>query len=151
MRIANLAYYALPSRMDALLFGSLLALLKRGVEWRILSVYRSVLLVLGTSPLLALLLWEYRAGFPLTPAITNPFLIAFESTSIALASAAVIVTLTHDDDVLSRMLRWRPLMLLGTISYGAYVFHDIAQDHFVACLRRLLTTRHLQGTPIRER
>ncbi|MGB5016598.1 MAG: acyltransferase family protein [Candidatus Nanopelagicales bacterium] len=109
------AYYGTDTRVQALLVGAALAaLLTPGVLMR-LARFAQPIGVLGAAAAIALLLlvdetqqWAYRGGFLLC----------------AIAIAAVIVSVTaHPDGWLARGLSWRPLVWLGKISYGVYLWH----------------------------
>ena len=114
------AYVLLPSRMDALAIGGLLALLAR--DPRGLSAWRHTARVVGAAAgsvlvVLAVLrrgLWE-----------TDPFMFTFGYTSLALFFGAVLllVVTSAEGGVLGRICSGRFLRFFGRYSYGLYVFH----------------------------
>jgi peptidoglycan/LPS O-acetylase OafA/YrhL len=54
----------------------------------------------------------------------DPFLFRGGFTLIAAAAAGLVLSVVdHPDGVLARVLAWRPLVHLGDISYGLYLWH----------------------------
>jgi peptidoglycan/LPS O-acetylase OafA/YrhL len=105
------AYVLMPSRLDALTAGSLLAMLAH--EQR--SISASALL--GSGLTLLSTVW-----MPMVSAVT------FEWGWI-LVNAAVIAWLSEaQDGATTRVLRARAMVYLGTISYGIYVWHRVIPE-----------------------
>ncbi len=126
----ELLYRSLPTRLDALLIGGFVALGIRGKEENLLRKSRRLLLV-GTSLLFCALYF----------AVTRMFHVKYEDypstwiavcgfTLIDLFAAALILECIHSTSLLGRMLSWRPLRLLGLISYGFYMYHDLFHDFY---------------------
>lgn len=107
----------LPFRLDALLFGAILALLLRGPNadhWQ----RRCKWLFLSATALL-LLLWG------LTPEYDSPWLLTVGLSLTAAASAGLIGSTLRARSIAFRMFHLRPLRTLGKYSYGFYIFHLI--------------------------
>lgn len=124
-------YRALPLRMDALLFGALLALLIRGPERIWLQRWRTVLLLAGIGSMVAyfaFLIYQHRMPHPAEGLLDE----GFSFTVIDFAAAAIILTLIHESSLLARLLRFSLLRKLGMISYGFYVFHDLFRNFYIA-------------------
>ena len=113
------AYYGTDARMAELLVGALLAVaLVRGGELVTLSRRAGqVVQAAGVAGLLGLVVacalvekgsaFLYRGGFLLA----------------AVCTAAVIAAVVQPGSPVGRVLGLRPLVLLGLVSYGAYLFH----------------------------
>ncbi len=123
-------YYLTPLRLDGLAAGSLLAILVEDTNSTEVLVEWSGKFALGLFVLLAALFtrpyfqretnsWWFNAfGYSLIVAFCFFFL------------AAVYF---HPGSWVSRVLSWRPIVFLGAISYGFYLFHPIvmrAMDRF---------------------
>jgi len=109
------AYYGTDTRAHGLLIGVALGALLAGVPPRSGPVARRVggLAIAATVAVAAVVLtttegdgWLYRGGF----------------LGVGLA-VAVVITAAGSDGLVSRGLSWRPLVLLGLISYGVYLWH----------------------------
>jgi peptidoglycan/LPS O-acetylase OafA/YrhL len=147
-------YVLLPSRMDSLFLGLLCAYLLREKEtcnWLLNHQLRiwAVLIVLV-------------AGIPVVCTYGIPFtllwvLVGYGWTAL-LYAAVLILAVTNSRSFISRVLRWKVLRGLGTISYGVYLFHYLVyglcmwlfglqrtlpvdwRDFWVACLAVAITT-----------
>ena len=126
------AYYATPTRIDALAVGCLAALI--GYRWR-----RSIPALLGWAALLVIV-WAYRdpdfaiGGDPLS----------LYGLPISEAAAAVVIlsVVGRPRGLLARALSFRPLVHLGVISYGLYLWNLIPGQTWT-----LLAGRHA-GTAV---
>ena len=126
----ELFYRSLPTRLDALLIGGLLALCLRGPEqvwlrrWR-----RSVLASTSVLFVLSYVVSVKVLALPLYGSASNWIgIVGF--TLIDIFAAALILECIHPGSALSRVLSVRPLRSLGIISYGFYVYHDLLHDFF---------------------
>jgi peptidoglycan/LPS O-acetylase OafA/YrhL len=133
-------YALLPSRMDALALGGLMALLMRGEHGldHVLRLARPMVLtgaalVLATAAISTIL----RPDDSFLPALGfHVQIIGYPG--IALLSAGVLVSAlgASPSSGLSRLLTVRPLMKLGQFSYGLYMIHilvrDLLRDHAFA-------------------
>ena len=108
------AYWATPARLGEILVGALVAVILHG-RW-------------STRPLPRAVAWFGVGGAGVVawaavtwPAGSGP---AYEGwlPVFALATAGVVVGLQVPSP-LRRLLSWRPLVALGTISYGVYLYH----------------------------
>jgi peptidoglycan/LPS O-acetylase OafA/YrhL len=115
---ASGVYVLLPCRMDSLLLGVLAAHLYRSPRlnqvlkanlWLLYSF--SALFLLGAL----ILLHSYHT-------ILSPVMAEFGYTWMALLYTAVVLLALHDHRV-KAFFRFKPLVSLGVISYGVYIFH----------------------------
>lgn len=118
-------YFATDTRAQALLVGALAAALfarywpaGHGVQPRWTRRQRALIGALPVAGLLVLVVLAHRATGSTSEFAHGLFAAA------AVAAAAVIVGVTlHQDGMLARALTARPLLALGTISYGVYLWH----------------------------
>lgn len=112
-----------PFRVDALLLGGLVALVRRGPSpQRLLMAARAVFGVLFTI-FLGYLAYEVRHR---NEAFVYPaWKFTWGLMFVDLLSACLIVMALEQNSIIFRIFNVRPLRWLGRISYGAYVFHDI--------------------------
>ncbi len=133
----ELFYRSLPTRLDALLIGGLIALCLRGPEADMVRRVRRPLLVTASILFVALYLISTRVlSLPLEGSASN-WIGIFGFTLIDLFAAALILECIHPGSLLGAALNWRPLRALGTISYGFYVYHDLLHDFYADAAHRL--------------
>jgi len=112
-----------PFRVDALLLGGLVALVRRGPSARgLLVAARLVFCTLALIFVGFLGYWSRHLGQGLTHptwALTRGVMF------VDLVSACLIVMALETGSITYRIFNLRPLRWVGRISYGAYVFHDI--------------------------
>jgi len=126
--------HATPFRFDTLMVGALIALLHRGSHRR--SMQRAAQLILPFAILLlatALIHWIRFQNYKYVA-----YLSSWPQTLIAIFSGALMLRTLVPGSVPYRVFHMRWLRVLGTISYGAYVFHDIAHG-VVATIARQWT------------
>jgi peptidoglycan/LPS O-acetylase OafA/YrhL len=109
-------YFGTDTRVQALLVGAVVAVALRDVtahgRWRLATRAGSVGGLLAVVLIVAVVrdsdAWMYRGGFLLT----------------AIAAALVVVGVaTRADGPVERLLTWAPLVQVGLISYGLYLWH----------------------------
>ncbi|HMF54598.1 MAG TPA: acyltransferase [Edaphobacter sp.] len=116
----------LPFRMDALLFGGILALLLRGPNAdRYQRASRWVFLAASACVL---------AIFNFSPAYDSPWLLTVGLTFIAIASAGLIGATVKTGSAEFRLFSPRPLLILGKYSYGFYVYHLLYRPAWIQLL-----------------
>ena len=126
----ELFYRSLPTRLDALLIGGLIALMLRGPEQHWLSASRRTLLASSAIAFVITYLVSVKLlKLPFYGSATNWIGIA-GFTLIDLFAAALILECIHPGSWLGRVLNVKPLRLLGIVSYGFYVYHDLFHDFF---------------------
>lgn len=124
----ELFYRSLPTRLDALLIGGLVALLLRGQEEVALRRLRRPLLAVSSALFVALYLVSTKVfALPLEGSASN-LIGVFGFTLIDVFAAALILECIHTGSLLGTLLSWKPLRALGIVSYGFYVYHDLLHD-----------------------
>lgn len=132
----ELLYRILPTRLDALLLGGLVALSLRSPETDVLRRLRRP--ILGTTAFLFVSLYLVEThvfAVPFYGSATNWVGVA-GFTLIDLFAAALILECIQPGSFLGQCFSWKPLRSLGTISYGFYVYHDLLHDFYAAAARR---------------
>ena len=117
LRLALLAHgsrlirveYGSDTRMDALLIGCLAALVLDGRRPRL----RRGAGYLGWATLLVLLKVDARGHLALTVGVTV----------LAIAGTLVVLDAVEGRSLAARALRWEPLVMVGRVSYGLYLWH----------------------------
>ena len=126
----ELLYRSLPTRLDALLLGGLVALALRGPEEDVVRRIRRPLLVGSAGLFVVLYLVATKLlRLPLEGSATN-WVGVLGFSLIDCFAAALILECIHPGSMLGRVLNFRPLRGLGVISYGFYVFHDLLHDFY---------------------
>jgi peptidoglycan/LPS O-acetylase OafA/YrhL len=115
--------HALPTQMDALLAGAILALLLRGP----LAAYWQRACT-----------WFFAAGFAgaaaimiFSPAPNSPWLESIGYTCIAVAGAGLVGSTLRTGSTAFRLFHLRPLRILGRYSYGFYLYSLLWQYAWV--------------------
>jgi peptidoglycan/LPS O-acetylase OafA/YrhL len=120
--------HATPFRFDTLLVGALIALLYRGGHRE--QMQRTAQAILAVAMLCALSVGVYwfrfhRSNFN-NAVERHPWML----TIIALFSGALMLRTLLPGTIPYRILNLRWLRMVGTVSYGAYVFHDIPHGEY---------------------
>jgi peptidoglycan/LPS O-acetylase OafA/YrhL len=119
-----------PFRVDALLLGGLVALVRRGPSPRgLLLAARAGFGVLSGALLLWLALSPAARHRP-TGYVYPSWQLTWGLAFVDLISACLIVMALERGSITFRIFNLSPLRWVGRISYGAYVFHDIPHDEF---------------------
>jgi peptidoglycan/LPS O-acetylase OafA/YrhL len=124
MSLPFLTYYRTDTRADTLLIGAALAALAaRGMLARIPGWALRLAAAAGIGGLGAV-----SVRFGVAPLDGTGF------TLVALAAAAVVaaVVAPHGWPLLHRALSWRPLVAVGRVSYGVYLFHIVIWQGLLA-------------------
>ena len=123
-------YRSLPTRLDALLLGGLVALCLRGPQQTVVRRIRRPLLAVSAVLFMVLYFVSTRLLLlPLEGSASN-FIAILGFTLIDLFAAALILECIHPGSLLGRVLSLKPLRAIGIISYGFYVFHDLLHDFY---------------------
>ncbi len=126
----GLLYRSLPTRMDALLIGGLLALSLRGPQQNWLRQSRHILLLSSASALILVgIAYTLIVHASIRGAATTQSGI-YVFTLVDLFAAALILEAIHAGSLLSRALSLKGLRSFGQISYGFYVYHDLLHDFY---------------------
>ncbi len=129
-----------PFRVDALLIGGLVALLRRGPAARQLLWAAQALFCVMSAALFAYLAY---AVFHRHEGLGHPaWALTWGLMFVDLYSASLIVLVLEPGSVAFRIFSVGPLRWLGGMSYGAYVFHDIFHLEILALVHHL--TSHVK-------
>ena len=125
----EVVFHATPFRFDTLLVGALIALLYRGTHLE--QMQRAAQAVLAIAVLCGLLVCAYWVRFHRSNLNNVVERHPWMFTVIALFSGALILRTLLPGTIPYRILNLRWLRLVGTVSYGAYVFHDIPHGEYL--------------------
>jgi peptidoglycan/LPS O-acetylase OafA/YrhL len=114
-----------PFRVDALLLGGLVALVRRGPSPRRLLMCARVVFVLLASAMVLWIALNPDARHKPSSYIYPSWLFTWALVFVDVFSACLIVMALERGSIVFRIFNLRPLRWMGRISYGAYVFHDI--------------------------
>ena len=127
-----LLYTSLPTRMDALVMGGVVAILLRTSQKEKLLRHRRWLLLASAAPVILGGAYCAVRNLDTSFSTNNAISAALMYTVIDVCAAAVVLTLTDEKSRLTRSLSWRPLLWLGTISYGFYIFHELPRAGLIS-------------------
>ena len=111
------AYYGTDSRAQELLIGAALAVLVSSGDWLRSRWSRWILEIVGWASVIFItseVIWGDKS---------NSFFYEGGFVLISIAAACIIAASIYSKGPLGKALSWRPLVLLGLISYGVYLFH----------------------------
>ena len=112
-----------PFRVDALLLGGVIALVRRGPSApRLLAVAR---VGFGFMFTVTVIWFAFGATHRIADYALPPWRLTWGLSFVDLLSACMIILALEPRSVIFRIFNLRPLRWLGRISYGAYVYHDI--------------------------
>lgn len=114
-------YYWTPFQTDGMALGALLALLLERQEnrrWMSQIAWPVLVLSLGTLVVLARVVSHYRYT-------ANSMMFNGTAYSLVILASAggLLVLVLHPDSPISRIFAWKPLVFVGAVSYGLYLFH----------------------------
>jgi peptidoglycan/LPS O-acetylase OafA/YrhL len=117
-------YYNTFARADALLLGSALALwLRRSASsLRSMRWLSMIVFIAAVCLLTALRLYE---PVPRTLAPFDPVVLTIGNSLIDIASVALLLLALDTRSLLTSMLELRPLVAIGRVSYGLYVYNEL--------------------------
>jgi peptidoglycan/LPS O-acetylase OafA/YrhL len=143
---AEVLYRATPFRVDALLLGGLVALLQRGGHGKtMLSMARLTFAALSVGGL-AWFAHGVHARYASGSYVYPTWMFTWGLLVVDVISACLIVMALDPEATTYRLLNLAPLRLLGRISYGAYVFHDIFHGRYIQMTEHILSVAHIPGT-----
>ncbi len=126
---------SMPFKLDALLFGAMLALLLRGPHADRVQRACKWIFACGLAGFVAIQV--------LSPSYTSPWDLTLGMTAAATLGAGLIGWALQPGSTAFRLLSLRPLLLLGKYSYGFYVFHAVWQLFWIQVL---IWCVHLTGS-----
>ena len=124
----------LPSQMDTLLIGAILALLLRGPKADIWQKRCKFAFLYSGILLLLILCLPPSSRYAIT--LTAGF------TLIAIASAGLIGSSLRPDSPTFRLFHLRPFRTLGKYSYGFYIFHGLYASAWIYLLKYIMNRSH---------
>ena len=124
-----------PFRVDALLLGGFVALVRRGPSARGLLIAARLGIGVLFSIALAYLSYGYLHRHQGLSLDHVRWVFTYGLMFVDLFSACLIVMALESGSITYRIFSVRPLRWLGRISYGAYVYHDIFHPEILAVVR----------------
>ena len=130
-------------RMDTLFLGAALALWLRGTTMATATIRRYASITTVVAPVLL------GVGYVITAPHTlqggdDAYIATYGFTLIAITAAAVVLLAIDPKSLWMRTLQQRPLLFLGRMSYGLYVFHAIPMGFVGGIALYHLQPHHLQ-------
>jgi peptidoglycan/LPS O-acetylase OafA/YrhL len=123
----GVVFHSTPFRFDTLLVGALIALLYRSVHReRTQRAAQAILVVALLCVLAAGVYWYHFRTSNINLVMRHTWLLSL----IALFAGALMLRTLIPGTIPYRIFNLRWLRLIGTVSYGAYVFHDIPHDEY---------------------
>lgn len=119
-----------PFCVDSLLLGGLVALLYRGPAAARMVRSARILLYAAIAVLAVLAIATPFGHFFTTPYPYPRSAFTWDLSLVNLLAALVLIAALDPASPVHRILRVHPLRWLGRLTYGAYIFHDIAHPFF---------------------
>ena len=133
-------YFLTPFRVDALLLGGLLALWRRGPEHRLMQKAAPILFILCLLCISGFIVFSIHRYH----SIVEPAWIDTWGESFVDLFAACLILLSLNNGSLTFRIFNQPLLRsIGTVSYGAYVFHDLLHGVYAQIADHLVTQHRL--------
>ena len=129
-------YYSSWSRFDTLLCGAAIALWLRGGTPSIDGMRKYIYATMALAAVV-LIGGYYFLGNPNIESLQDPFVSVAGYSLIAVGFSALLILALEPDTAMAKVLQWKPLVYLGRISYGMYVYHYIFSDFFFLRKQRL--------------
>lgn len=119
------SYFTTPTRGDAILLGSVLALIRREPVYAVLERYAKYVFLAG----LALMIWlTVKSGFAWPGGYLR---VALLIPAVNVMAAALVVEVMRQGSLACRICSVQWICWLGSLSYGLYVFHLTYRDWFL--------------------
>jgi peptidoglycan/LPS O-acetylase OafA/YrhL len=128
-----------PFRIDALLLGGLLALIRRGPYARALLLAARAGFILLAAATLLWIVFVPSARSNIHGYIYPPWDSTWGLSFIEVFAACLIVMALEVRSFTFKIFNLRPLRWIGRISYGAYIFHDIPHMLYFRLARHYFT------------
>lgn len=123
---ALLTYFSFTSNLDGLALGALIAVMRNDERLRRFVGPGTGLILVGVSTVsIGANLLQHGSLYFADPARWMSWLpnLLFFPLSVATGAAGLVMVAMNSDGVLARMLSVRPLVAIGRISYGIYLYH----------------------------
>jgi peptidoglycan/LPS O-acetylase OafA/YrhL len=134
----NVLYYNSFARADALFLGAAVAIwlrisapTPRALRWLALTS-------LIAPPLLLVSLRSFETATFLFP-VYDPLILTIGFTLINIASAGLLLLAIESKSILTSILQLRPLVLIGRVSYGLYIFNELIFLYITGHMRHVTT------------
>ncbi|HSU19341.1 MAG TPA: acyltransferase [Acidobacteriaceae bacterium] len=133
----DLLYRTTIFRLDALLFGGMLALMLRGPEAVWLIRFRKLALVVILCGFATFeIAYRVMAGRAYPAELNSDGITTLGLTALDLLGGALLLVALDEASIVYRLLTLKPLRRLGKISYGFYVLHQIPEALYSTWVRR---------------
>ena len=127
-------YFTTPTRVDGILLGVLLALIRHDDIYKRLEPFAKYFALAGVAGTMALAIGsEFPLGLPFSYRR-----VVFEIPLVNLTAAAIIMAVLEDGSLLKRICSFRWICWIGSLSYGLYIFHFLYRDWFVSSFSNYL-------------
>ncbi|MGA2672938.1 MAG: acyltransferase [Terracidiphilus sp.] len=110
-------YFLTPTRVDAILLGVVLALVRHGTIYKRLEPFAKFVALAGVSVMIITAIWTGHT-------MPGTYLrVALQIPCVNLTAAAIIIAVMERGSLFCRICSARWACWLGSLSYGLYVFH----------------------------